>query len=1209
MKFKRIIAAVMALAIVGVNYGASGYQYGSGSSAFAAEDTAADSTAAEKAEKVEVNGMIFEAVEGGYALLTISRSAKELVVPDEVNGYPVVSISSRFGSSSKCVDIESVKLGKNVRTIEESAFSICKNISVLELNDGLESIGDRAFCTDMLTAPLVLPETVTYVGERAFFNCHHIPSITVTNPDCVLGELFAETFLFGYKGSTAEKYAAENARGSSLNAGPSRSQYHYEWDFFDIEDKSVPRDVCDKDGIFYIPTEGGYKVYYTDDTITELNIPDRVNGYAVVEVTHDFCRGNNLYERLTSVKLGRNIRRIGNNAFSDCDLLTELELNDSLESIGLYAFRCENVTTPIIIPDTVKHIGYHAFMHGYDPISITILSDDCEFDTDCFGKADLYGFKGSTAEEYAKANDRVTFHEIEDTRTPAEKIEVDGMRFAPTKGGYILDAISTEITDLVIPDEVNGYPVIEIKSQIGNGRESLRSVKLGKNVKTIGKNAFSSCESIKSLELNDALETVGDDAFSSCPIETPLIFPETIKYIGESAFSYATKIPSITITNRDCVLGENFILRTAMIGYKGSTAEEYVKKTNRHELEFCDIENENTPRDIYVENGAYYFVTDGGYTLRYVEDPDITELVIPDEVNGYPVVAVSEDFASRSKLGDSLVSVKLGKNVRTIKKVAFVNCSKVKSIELNDVLETVENNAFTECDIETPLIFPDTIKSIGEYAFMGSRNIPSVTIPNPDCKLGADFALYTRIIGYKGSTAEEYANKYHGNSGVEFCDIEDENTPTDPVDKDGLYYIPVDGGYSLAAIRIDGITDLVIPDEVNGYPVVALNENCGGGGLRTYDIVSVKLGKNVRTIGAKAFEGCKKIKSVELNDVLETVEERAFIGNPIETPLVFPETIKYIGKDSFHFSSDIPSVTIQNPDCVLGENFVRWTSIIGYKGSTAEEYAKVHAEYEVVFCDIENPDTPRYRAEKDGALYIVYNGGYALYRALDREVTEIVVPDEINGYPVVAVAEHSGSIAGCYPELSSLKLGKNVRIVGEKALYDCELRSLELNDGLETIGDNAFVLSLRISEVVIPGSVKSIGEKAFAARVEKATILSPDCSIGKENFRSNSEIVGYKGSTAEAYAEANKLKFTALERDFTKYGDTNCDGKVELADAILILQSLANPDKYGENGSAEKPMTAQGRKNGDVDKTIEGLTGGDALKIQEFLLGKIDSLE
>jgi len=75
------------------------------------------------------------------------------------------------------------------------------------------------------------------------------------------------------------------------------------------------------------------------------------------------------------------------------------------------------------------------------------------------------------------------------------------------------------------------------------------------------------------------------------------------------------------------------------------------------------------------------------------------------------------------------------------------------------------------------------------------------------------------------------------------------------------------------------------------------------------------------------------------------------------------------------------------------------------------------------------------------------------------------------------------------------------------------------------------------------------------------------------------------------------------------YGDTNCDGKVELADAILIMQSLANPDKYGLEGSNDKHLTDRGKLNGDVDSSTAGLTSNDALKIQEFLLRKITSLE
>jgi len=68
-------------------------------------------------------------------------------------------------------------------------------------------------------------------------------------------------------------------------------------------------------------------------------------------------------------------------------------------------------------------------------------------------------------------------------------------------------------------------------------------------------------------------------------------------------------------------------------------------------------------------------------------------------------------------------------------------------------------------------------------------------------------------------------------------------------------------------------------------------------------------------------------------------------------------------------------------------------------------------------------------------------------------------------------------------------------------------------------------------------------------------------------------------------------------------GDSNCDGKVELADALLIMQALANPDKYNIGGTYEKALTEQGKKNGDVDDT-EGLSSNDALEIQLFLLHK-----
>ncbi|WP_303838740.1 hypothetical protein [Ruminococcus flavefaciens] len=58
-------------------------------------------------------------------------------------------------------------------------------------------------------------------------------------------------------------------------------------------------------------------------------------------------------------------------------------------------------------------------------------------------------------------------------------------------------------------------------------------------------------------------------------------------------------------------------------------------------------------------------------------------------------------------------------------------------------------------------------------------------------------------------------------------------------------------------------------------------------------------------------------------------------------------------------------------------------------------------------------------------------------------------------------------------------------------------------------------------------------------------------------------------------------------------GDSNCDEQMDMSDVVLIMQSLANPNKY--------QLSEQGRFNADMDGN--GITVGDAQKIQMKLLG------
>lgn len=68
----------------------------------------------------------------------------------------------------------------------------------------------------------------------------------------------------------------------------------------------------------------------------------------------------------------------------------------------------------------------------------------------------------------------------------------------------------------------------------------------------------------------------------------------------------------------------------------------------------------------------------------------------------------------------------------------------------------------------------------------------------------------------------------------------------------------------------------------------------------------------------------------------------------------------------------------------------------------------------------------------------------------------------------------------------------------------------------------------------------------------------------------------------------------------TLFGDTNVDGEVSIADAILILQFLSNPDEYG--------MSVAGHDNADVFLRGDGVNSQDALSIQMFKANQITNL-
>jgi endoglucanase len=97
-------------------------------------------------------------------------------------------------------------------------------------------------------------------------------------------------------------------------------------------------------------------------------------------------------------------------------------------------------------------------------------------------------------------------------------------------------------------------------------------------------------------------------------------------------------------------------------------------------------------------------------------------------------------------------------------------------------------------------------------------------------------------------------------------------------------------------------------------------------------------------------------------------------------------------------------------------------------------------------------------------------------------------------------------------------------------------------------------------------------------------------------------------STTTAVTTESTTTTTQSDKTVTLAGDANCDGAVDMSDVVLIMQALANPNKFDINGTDEHRITEQGTVNADVSERGNGMTTADALEIQRYLLHMISKL-
>lgn len=221
-----------------------------------------------------------------------------------------------------------------------------------------------------------------------------------------------------------------------------------------------------------------------------------------------------------------------------------------------------------------------------------------------------------------------------------------------------------------------------------------------------------------------------------------------------------------------------------------------------------------------------------------------------------------------------------------------------------------------------------------------------------------------------------------------------------------------------------------------------------------------------------------------------------------------------------------------------------------------------------------------------------YNENHAPWYSEKDRIKEVIINNGIKSIGDYAFAD-------CQ-YITSVKFPETLRKIGTGAFESCtSLYNINFPSKLNEIGDYSFRNCKALSNVEIPENINKIGLSAFSScdSLESITIMNPDCEINdtKEAIINTAIIHGYRNSTAQAYAEKYGNKFIAI--DFI-YGDSNQDGEITIADAVLIMQALSNSDEYS--------LTETGSLSADVIDN-DGVSSKDALVVQMVVANTISA--